>query len=347
MLADAVADHDGYVVPQAIPELTTRRVLVMEWVDGVALQDGLAGLDGSARVELARSLLGCLLDQMLIAGVFHVDPHPGNLYLTDDGDIALIDGGAVGLLDRRQRSALQAVLIAVVAQDAARLRDALRPLTTTSRAIDERALERALGVVVADHLGPRATLGADLITALLTVLREFGLALEPIIGGALRALITLQHTLELLAPDFDLIAEAKTYGRTLVNPLWSGAQTRSAREELETLLPDVLPTLADLPHRIDRIIAQVEHSELAFGINLFGSERDRRYIDRIIAQIVATVIPAATGIVGALLVLAASPQLTTDTGRIMQGIGLTCIGISLLVMLATLTAALRQRRERT
>lgn len=347
LLADAVHDHDGYVVPQAVFELTTRRVLVMEWVDGVALHDGVAALDASARVDLARSLLRCLLDQMLVAGVFHVDPHPGNLYLTDDGSVALIDAGAIGLLDRRQRGALQAVLVAVAAQDAARLRDALRPMTTTSRTIDERALERALGVVVVDHLGSYATLGADLITALLSVLREFGLALEPLVGGALRALITLQHTLELLAPDFDLIGEAKAYGRTLVNPLWSGGQTRSAREELEALLPGVLPTLASLPHRMDRIVEQLEHSELSFGVHLFGSERDRRYMDRMIAQFVATVAPAATGMIGALLVLAASPRLGTDAGRILQGIGFTCVGISLLVMLGTLAAALRQRRERT
>jgi hypothetical protein len=97
--------------------------------------------------------------------------------------VAFIDGGAIGLLDRRQRSALQAVLIAIVAQDAARLRDALRPMTTASKTIDERAL----GVVLVDHL----------------------------VGGALRALTTLQHTLELLGPDFDLIAEAKT--------IWAGA----------------------------------------------------------------------------------------------------------------------------
>jgi ubiquinone biosynthesis protein len=347
LLADAVRDHRGFVVPRAVDDLTTKRVLVMEWVDGMPLTDAAASLDDDRRSDLARSLLRCLLDQILIAGIFHVDPHPGNIYLTEDGRVAFIDGGAIGLLDRRQRSALQGVLIAIVAQDAARLRDALRPMTTTSKTIDERALERALGVVLVDQLGARAMLGAELIAALMGVMREFGLALEPIIGGALRALTTLQHTLELLASDFDLIAEAKTYGQTLVNPLWAGTQSGSAREELEALLPGVLPTLASLPRRLDRIVESIEHNEITLSVHLFPSDHDRRYVDRMIAQVVATVVPAATGLIGALLVLAATPRLDTDAGQIVQGIGLSCVGISLLVLLGTLVAALRRRRERT
>jgi ubiquinone biosynthesis protein len=346
LLSEAVRLHRDFVVPQPILSLTTGRVLVMEWVDGVPLADGAAALDEERRGELARSLLRCLLDQILVAGAFHVDPHPGNVYLTRDGRVAFIDCGAIGLLDRRQRGALQAVLAAVVAQDAAQLRDALRPMTTTSRTVDERSLERALGAVLVDHLGARATLGAELLGALMAVMREFGLALEPIVGGALRALITLEHTLEVLAPDFDLIAEAKDYGRTLVNPLWPGGQARSAREQFEALLPRVLPTLASLPRRLDRIVESVEHNELSFGVHLFPSDRDRRYLDRTVAHLVATVVPAATGVIGALLVLAANPRLATDAGQIVQGIGFACVGISLFVMLSTLVAALRQRRER-
>jgi ubiquinone biosynthesis protein len=352
LLADAIRDQDGFVVPQPVADLTTRRVLVMEWVDGVPLAAGAAGFDDDRRRDLARRLLRCLLDQILIAGVFHVDPHPGNIYLTGDGRVAFLDCGAIGLLDRRQRGALRAVLVAIATQDAAQLRDALRPMTTTSRTIDERSLERALGVVLVDQLGARATLGAELITALMAVIREFGLALEPVIGGALRALTTLQHTLEVLAPGFDLIAESKAYGRTMVNPVWSGAAlsgtgSGSARQELEALLPGVLPSLATLPRRLDRIVESIEHGEITVGVHLFPSDGDRRYVDRTVAHLVAAVIPGAMGLIGAVLVLAANPQLGTDAGRIMQGMGLGAVGISLLVMLSTLVAALRQRRERT
>lgn len=346
LLADAIDGHPAFFVPQPVPGMVRKRVLVMEWVDGIPLTVGAASLDCDRRAALARALLRCLLDQILVAGVFHADPHPGNLYLTADGRVALIDGGAIGRLDRRQRGALQAVLVAVAAQDPAQLRDALRPMTTASKTVDERALERALGAVLVEHLGAGATPGAELMTALMALMREFGLALEPVIGGALRALATLQSTLELLAADFDLIAEAKAYGQTLVNPLWSGAHPRSPREELEVLLPDVLPTLAALPRRLDRIVEAVERSELSVGVHLFPSDQDRRFVDRMVAQLVAAVAPSATGLIGALLVLAANPLLDTETGRVVQVLGFGCVGMALLVLLTTLVAALRQRRER-
>jgi hypothetical protein len=70
------------------------------------------------------------------------------------------------------------------------------------------------------------------------------------------------------------------------------------------------------------------------------------YVDRVIAQLVATIVPAAMGLIGALFVLAASPRLDTDSGQIVQPIGFGCVGTSLLILLSTLVAALRRRRER-
>jgi predicted unusual protein kinase regulating ubiquinone biosynthesis (AarF/ABC1/UbiB family) len=112
-------------------------------------------------------------------GTFHADPHPGNLYLTGDGRVALLDCGSIGRLDRRQRTALQAVLIAVDAQDAAQLRDALRRITTTRRTIDGVLLERALSEVLLQQLGHGAMLGGALFAALIAVLRELGWRSSP------------------------------------------------------------------------------------------------------------------------------------------------------------------------
>jgi ubiquinone biosynthesis protein len=200
-VSSAIRRHQHFVVPQAVPALTRRRVLVMDWIEGTRLTDATATLANHDRQQLARALLGCFLDQILVVGTFHADPHPGNLYLTGDGRIALLDCGSIGRLDRRQQTALQAVLLAVDAQDAARLRDALRQITTTQHAIDGVQLEHALGEVLLQHLDAGAMLGGALFAALMGVMREFGLAVEPVVGGALRALATLQSTFQLLAPD--------------------------------------------------------------------------------------------------------------------------------------------------
>jgi ubiquinone biosynthesis protein len=345
-ISSAVRRHPRFVVPLPVADLTRTRVLVMDWIDGVPLTEAAASLAAEERQELARALLRCFLDQILLVGTFHADPHPGNLYLTGDGRVALFDCGSIGRLDRRQQSALQAVLGALAAQDAAQLRDALRPITTASKPIDELLLERALGNVLAHHLGPGATPGGALLTALMDLMREFGLALEPVVGGALRALALLQSTLELLAPDFDLLGEAKAYGHTLLGPPWSPTSPRSPREELEAALPTLVPTLLGLPRRLDRIVESIQRNELAMGVHLFPTDRDRRFVNQLTAHLVVTIAGASTGLIGSLLILAANPRLATDTGRLLQAVGVGCIGVALLVLLRTLVAALRRLRER-
>jgi ubiquinone biosynthesis protein len=344
-VSSAIRRHQRFVVPQAVPALTRRRVLVMDWIEGTRLTDATATLANHDRQQLARALLGCFLDQILVVGTFHADPHPGNLYLTGDGRIALLDCGSIGRLDRRQRTALQAVLVAVDAQDAARLRDALRQITTTQHAIDGVQLEHALGEVLLQHLDAGAMLGGALFAALMGVMREFGLAVEPVVGGALRALATLQSTFQLLAPDLDLLAEAKSYGRTLLQEQWLPTSPRPVREELEAVLPGLRPMLLTLPRRLDRILDAVERNELAVGVHLFGEEQDRRLVDQLTAPLLTTVAAASTGLIGALVLLAANPLLATTTGRLLQALGIGCVTVALLALLRILFIALRRLRE--
>ncbi len=80
---------------------------------------------------------------------------------------------------------------------------------------------------------------------------------------------------ELLALDLDLIDEAKSYGHTLLQPPWSPTSPRSPRDELETILPTLIPMLLALPRRLDRIGDAVERNEISIGVHLFPDERDR------------------------------------------------------------------------
>jgi ubiquinone biosynthesis protein len=212
-LRRAVAEHDGVVVPAAMPMLTRRRVLVMDWIDGRPLAEAAGSLPAGERARLARALLGSFLDQIFVAGTFHVDPHPGNVHLTTGGDIALLDCGAVGRLDVRQRSALQALLLAVVMRDGAAMREALVGLSVSTR--DDRELGPALDRLLDRHLPPGARPDAALFGAFMAIVRDAGLALEPAVYGAFRAVATVQATLTVLAPAMDLVAEASGYGNVL------------------------------------------------------------------------------------------------------------------------------------
>ncbi|WP_329549975.1 AarF/ABC1/UbiB kinase family protein [Streptomyces sp. NBC_01356] len=125
----AAAQHDGrntLKIPEIHEDLTTARVLVMELVDGIPLgRAGSALADrGVEREPLARTLLSALLQQVMVDGVFHADPHPGNILLLPDNTLALLDFGSVGRLDTQLQGSLQRLLLAIDQRDPAALRDA-------------------------------------------------------------------------------------------------------------------------------------------------------------------------------------------------------------------------------
>jgi ubiquinone biosynthesis protein len=212
-LADAVRHHDRVTVPTSVDLLTRRRVLVMQWLDGQPLTVGARRLAADDRRELARALLHAFVDQIFAVGVFHADPHPGNLYLTDDGRIALLDAGAVGRLDQRQRRGLQMALLAIALRDPRQLADALRSITDPSDGCQRKAPGDQLADALAPmltRLGPGAPVDAELFATFTRVLQDHCLALQPVILGAIRALASIQVAVESLAPDLDLLAEAAT-----------------------------------------------------------------------------------------------------------------------------------------
>jgi ubiquinone biosynthesis protein len=103
----------GIAIPVPHRPLCTARVLVMERLDGRPLAAIDARTPADVRAALARSLLDCLLRQVMLEGTFHADPHPGNVLLLADGRLGLLDFGSVGRIDAGLRTALQRLLLAL------------------------------------------------------------------------------------------------------------------------------------------------------------------------------------------------------------------------------------------
>src|SRR5699024_1917959 len=120
-ISSATAHHpnSSVVLPEQYPQLSTTRVLVTTALHGTTLSglDVSHGLVGSQREHLAHELFRFLLRQVMIDGVFHADPHPGNIMVLADGRVALLDFGSVGRLDAQLRGALQQLFLAVERDD--------------------------------------------------------------------------------------------------------------------------------------------------------------------------------------------------------------------------------------
>ena len=144
-------------IPAVHRHLSGRRILVQERFDGVTVAD-IDRLDSAAvdRRKLADQLLRSTVDQVMRIGVFHADPHPGNVFVLSDGTLGLIDFGAVGRLDPIEQSAIIDVMVALSRRDVALLRDGVERVADFADTTSPDELERALARLLADHVRPGA-----------------------------------------------------------------------------------------------------------------------------------------------------------------------------------------------
>jgi ubiquinone biosynthesis protein len=338
----AVSGSISVVLPAVHEQLCTEHLLVIEWLDGVNLREAGQLIDerGLDRAELTRALLRSMVYQITEGGVFHADPHPGNVLLLTDGRLALLDFGSVGRLDAQQRSALQYLLLALGRGDPAALRDALLELVTRPEDIDELQLERALGQFMARHLAGGAAATAEMFTGLFRLASRFELAIPPEIATVLRALATLEGTLSLLTPGIDIAAEARAYAADRVAAQLSprGAP-QSAAEEMVALLP----VLRRLPRRFDRVTGALEQGRLSLNVRLFADERDRRVVTGLTDQFVLAFLGAASGIIGAILLGTPGGPKISPSVSLYQLIGYNLLIVAAILVLRVLYTILRNR----
>jgi ubiquinone biosynthesis protein len=332
MAAALAASPDrGVRVPEPYASLSSERVLVMRRLSGTPLSAAaplLGRLGDDRRDAIASRLLDGMLDQVLVHGLFHVDLHPGNLLVDDDGSLGMLDLGSVGRLDAVTRDAIGRLLSAVGRGDSVAVSDALLHLVDRPEAVDERELQRAVGVLIVRYAAPGSTAGVAAVGALLRTFASHGLGVPPPVAAVFRAFATLDGTLELLRPGFDLVGHARAAGgRRIAEAL----APKRLRGTLEDELVALLPMLRGLPRRIDRIGDAVEHGRLRINVRLFADEQDRGLVTGLVHLVLLTVIGAAAGVMAALLLGAG------DGPRVSAGLGLfPLLGYGLLIVAVVL-----------
>ncbi len=338
----AVGRGVSVVMPAIHGELCTEHVLVIEWLDGVNLRAAGQQIDdrGLDRAQLARALLRSMVYQITEGGVFHADPHPGNVLLLADNRLALLDFGSVGHLDAQQRIALQNLLLAVGHGDSAALRDALLDLVDRTDELDEYQLERALGQFIARHLTSGVGASAEMFTDLFRLAARFELTIPAEIGTVLRALGTLDGTLAQLTTSFDIAEEAREYAADqMAVKLSPQAVGRSAADDLAALLP----VLRRLPRRFDRVTSALEQGRLGINVRLFADERDRRVVTGLANQFLLALLGAASGVVAALMLAAPGGPKVAQSVSLYQLIGYNLLIVAGVLVLRVLFTIFRSR----
>ena len=335
----ARAADEGVDIPEIYADMTTRRVLVMDEVVGKSVSDQSAvDACGAPRAELARHLMDSFLTQILTDGVYHADPHPGNVMVDSTGTLWFIDFGAVGWIDPVTLEGLQQMALGFTLRDPSVLARAVRRVAgQAGENIDISSLEFDLGVVLTTLQGGGFDPAA--ISEIIRVLDRHGVGAPPSLTILARAILTLDGTLRVLDPDFRMGPAAQERMGEIV-----AHQELDPRDQLTRELVRALPILRSMPQVGEDIALQARSGRLTLRIDRYSGpdgHRVEHWINRVLFTVVGVI-----GLVGSGLVLIAGGLAGNDTvANPLRLIGFVGLFLSAAMMMRVVAQILARRDD--
>ncbi|MEF8807284.1 ABC1 kinase family protein [Natronomonas sp.] len=267
-IGENLADNPNVRVPVALPELSTRRVLTMEYVKGTKISqiDNLDQL-GVDRTQLAKTLQRVYLQMIIDDGVFHADPHPGNLAVQNDGTIVFYDFGMSGRVDPFIQEKIVDFYLAVARQDTGAILDTLIEMGTLSPEADREVMSNVMELAIADARGEdiEQYRVQQIIEQVEDTIYDFPLRLPPNLALVLRVATVVEGVCVTLDPDFDFIAVATDYLRD------EGVLEESARGYLEGRgeeLQNLGESLVRVPPKLESTLDRIDRGDVTVGVEL-------------------------------------------------------------------------------
>jgi len=294
LIARLLDDFEGLIVPQVIRPHVTERVLVLERIHGkkVAPGDGLA----HERAEtLARDFFRAYIRQVTLAGVYHADPHRGNVLLTEDGRLALLDFGLLGRLDEETRTTLSLLLLALAHNRTEDVAALLLSLSLTTLESDEPSFVHELRRKLPRyHWRPLAGIRTgDALADLQRICLTYGIRLPTSFALVGKTLSQADSIARRLDPQLDPIALIEEESLEL---MVTEAEARMAPNQLFSYLFTQLGAISRLPRRVAQVADHLEAGTLKVGVVPTGLEDTEHML-----RSVANRIGAAMIVVGLLI----------------------------------------------
>jgi ubiquinone biosynthesis protein len=253
-LAEAVRGEPGITVPAVHWDLTTRRTLALEWVEGIKLTD-LAAVEasGADRKALAATLVRGFLAQAIGGGFFHADLHQGNILLRADGQLTLIDFGIMGRLDRRARVYLAEILYGLIVGDYRRVAEIHFEAGYVPAYHDPGAFATALRAVGEPIRGrdTRDISVANLLDGLFAITRSFDMAVQPHLLLLQKTMVMVEGVALSLDPEVNMWDVAGPYVKR-----WMRDELGPEAKAADGLMRN-LRLLARLPELAQRYVRQL------------------------------------------------------------------------------------------
>ncbi len=304
-------DEAFVTCPNVYRNLTTQHILVMEYVDGVRIDD----FDGLRARGVDITLLGRRLGenyvkQIIEDGYFHADPHPGNIWVRG-GRIVWLDLGMMGRLSNRDRTAIRKAVIALANHDTFEMKTAVLALGVPRGHINHTALYQDIDALMAQYstLDFRDLKMGVLTRQIMNILRVHHIACPQGLSMFARGILTIEGVMRLVCPKVSFV---EIFAKSLQlnfkkNFDWRDELSKAKRESYLLMRKSMA-----LPEQISDILKMTMSGQTKVNLDLTGSEEPLRHVDKMVNRVIVAVLCAA-------LLLGSSTICTTNmTPKIME-----------------------------
>ena len=317
-IAANFSEQTDIVIPKVYWEWTHERVNVQAFIGGIP-GDALARVDaeGLDRKLLAQRGAQAVMKMIVEDGLFHADPHPGNVFYLPGNRIAFIDFGMVGRLSPQRRGELLKLMLGLVQRDASAVADVLFEWADGNSVGDESALSADVDAFVDTYHGvPLAQLSlASMLADVTGILRKHHLVLPADLALLIKAFVSVEGMGRNLDPDFHMAGEALPLLRKALHARY---HPKALAQRSWRSLNRIVDLLTAVPDDLARLLRSVRHGGVQVHIDIQNLQRVADQLDRAASRLTA-------GLVVAALIIGSSIVMTVGGGP--QLFGLPAFGL--------------------
>lgn len=258
-------------IPKVYPEYCSKKVITMEYIDGVKLADVFNSDDPKFDKKIiADRGVKAYFQQIFINGFFHADPHPGNIFILDNNVVCFIDEGMMGLLDREFKENLAELMILFTDNNVDNLIDQLMYMEILTEKVDIKSLKRDLNDMFSRYYGAELGQVKGAMNDLINLMTKYQVKLPNEFVLMARGIAMVEDIGQNLDPSFDVVPILQPIARKIITKKYSPKKIASS---IKTSMFGIEHMIKILPKRINKIFYKVEEGEIKINLELENLNR--------------------------------------------------------------------------
>ena len=301
----SLASQTNIRVPKIKWVYTTQKVLTMDFVDGIKIND-MAALSsaGVNTSQIAYDFTNSLIKQILENGVFHADPHPGNVFVVDRKYVEFIDLGMVGTINNRFRRQLNDLVLGIATRNTLKIAQSIMEMDAEDADVNMEEFVRSLDSLLDEYL--YVPLGevniASVFTSVFQLAGTYKMKIPRDLTLVAKCLGTAQGIVEQLDPHVSILAIAE---KTVKGILYDYIKTDDFKNEVRTFALDWMDVLKGVPSSLITFMHKLQKNDYSLELKVQNLERMEKNVERMFNRISFAVVLLAVCIVMAGVIISA------------------------------------------